>query len=152
MNRWALLRLVHLLHPPPEGFSHRGCCSAASGRKTFLTTHCHRWYMACSGFSRKTCCMKEGRKTGFCRDVPRWCSGTISPWIFFLHTLEVSLEADAQRSLSVASGPLRDSLPMFILKWAHWTSLVVQWLRLCPSKAGSVDLIPGQGTKTPQSV
>lgn len=31
------------------------------------------------------------------------------------NTLEVSLEADAQRSLSVASGPLRDSLPMSIL-------------------------------------
>ena len=69
-------------------------------------------------------------------------------FFFFLLTLE----ADAQRSLSVVSGPLGDSLPMSIRKWAHWNSLVVQWLRFCLSKAGSVDLTPGQGTKTPQAV
>ena len=32
------------------------------------------------------------------------------------------------------------------------TSLVVQWLRLCVSNTGSVDLIPGQGTKIPCAV
>ena len=30
-------------------------------------------------------------------------------------------------------------------------SLVVQWLGLCPSTAGSLGLIPGQGTKIPQA-
>ena len=28
-----------------------------------------------------------------------------------------------------------------------WTSLVVQWLRLCSSTAGVMGLIPGRGTK-----
>ena len=31
------------------------------------------------------------------------------------------------------------------------TSLAVQWLRLCPSSAESVDLIPGGGTKIPHA-
>jgi len=32
------------------------------------------------------------------------------------------------------------------------TSLIIQWLRLClPSKARSMGLIPGQGTKIPWS-
>ena len=31
------------------------------------------------------------------------------------------------------------------------TSLVVQWLRLHPSKAGGADLIPGQGTRIPHA-
>ena len=29
------------------------------------------------------------------------------------------------------------------------TSLVVQWLRLCPSNAGAAGLTPGQGTNIP---
>ena len=29
----------------------------------------------------------------------------------------------------------------------NWTSLAVQWLRLCTSNAGGTGLIPGQGTK-----
>ena len=29
------------------------------------------------------------------------------------------------------------------------TSLVVQWLRLCPSNAGGMGLIPGWGTRIP---
>ena len=32
-----------------------------------------------------------------------------------------------------------------------WTSLVVQWLRLCASTAGGLGLIPGQGTKIPHA-
>ena len=31
------------------------------------------------------------------------------------------------------------------------TSLAVQWLRLCTSKAGGASLIPGWGTKTPDA-
>ena len=31
------------------------------------------------------------------------------------------------------------------------TSLVVQWLELCTSNAGNVDLIPGWGTKIPHA-
>ena len=32
------------------------------------------------------------------------------------------------------------------------TSLVVQWLRLCASSAGSMGSIPGQGTKIPHAM
>ena len=31
------------------------------------------------------------------------------------------------------------------------TSLVVQWLRLCPSNAGGASLTPGWGIKIPQA-
>ena len=33
-----------------------------------------------------------------------------------------------------------------------WTSLVVQWLRLCISTAGGVGLIPGRGAKIPHAM
>ena len=33
-----------------------------------------------------------------------------------------------------------------------WTSLEVQWLRLCTSISGGVGLIPGQGTGVPHAV
>ena len=29
-----------------------------------------------------------------------------------------------------------------------WTSLVIQWLRLCAPNAGNPDSIPGQGTRS----
>ena len=32
-----------------------------------------------------------------------------------------------------------------------WDSLVVQWLRLCTSKAGATGSIPGWGTKIPHA-
>ena len=36
-------------------------------------------------------------------------------------------------------------------KKIHGTSLVVQWLKLCASKAGGIGLICGCGTKIPQA-
>ena len=36
-------------------------------------------------------------------------------------------------------------------KMSGWTSLVVQWLRLCTSTAGGMGSIPGWGTKIPQA-
>ena len=36
--------------------------------------------------------------------------------------------------------------------WSGGTSLAFQWLRLLTSNAGSVDSIPGQGTKIPHAV
>ena len=37
-------------------------------------------------------------------------------------------------------------------KMTAWTSLVVQWLRLCTSTAGDLRSIPGQGTKIPHTL
>ena len=36
--------------------------------------------------------------------------------------------------------------------WGTGTFLAVKWLRLCPSSAGSMGLIPGWGTKIPHAI
>ena len=40
---------------------------------------------------------------------------------------------------------------MFLMKVAHGTSLVVQWLRLQASDTGGTGSIPGLGTKIPRA-
>ena len=44
-----------------------------------------------------------------------------------------------------------ESLAFLLNSSASGTSLVVQWLRLCPSTAGGMSSIPAQGTKIPHA-
>ena len=41
---------------------------------------------------------------------------------------------------------------LFFLISKFWTSLAVQWLRLCDSDAGGAGLIPDPGTKIPHAL
>ena len=49
--------------------------------------------------------------------------------------------------LCSVSPSLHSSLRCFLTACRQWVFLSVQWLRLCASTAGSVDIIPGWGTK-----
>ena len=47
---------------------------------------------------------------------------------------------------------LRESYPICLYKMTTWTSLAVQWLRLCASNAVFMGGFPGQETKIPEAV
>ena len=63
------------------------------------------------------------------------------------------LRTGPKSSLFVLPVPGTEPEHIVGLKKVHCgTSLVVQWLRLCTSTAGSLGLIPGQGTKIPHAM
>ena len=47
---------------------------------------------------------------------------------------------------------IRLTKPSLHIKGNIWTSLAVQWLRLCTSNAGGAGSNPGQGTKIPRAM